>query len=261
MAGDWIKWTKGLHRKREVVQMAAALGIDRFSVAGRLMAVWEWADDEIGDRDFDDEGCHAFVTLTAQQFPFIDEIAGLPNFASTMAGVDWLLDRGTRLMLPNFGRHNGKTSKTRALAQERQQKRRGPSPAPVTKMSRSQRDKSVTREEKSISLSENGSKPPPANKALVLHFLEGWERTHGTGFPVRWGREGSCARDILAHFRGDLEAAKAVVDKYLADRTPFVAKEQAHSLTYLAGNLQKWVAKPMRQPTPQERQRTFIPDN
>lgn len=45
MAGDWLKWTKGLARKPEVLHIAAQLGRSRHEVASVLMELWEWADD------------------------------------------------------------------------------------------------------------------------------------------------------------------------------------------------------------------------
>lgn len=142
MAGDWLKWEKGLTDKVEVMQMASSLGVDRYSIAGRLMKVWEWADTVVGPDDVDADG-HAYVTLTPSQFPFLDEIAGLPGFARSMADVGWLKDRNGRLVLPNFGRHNGETAKSRAQAQKRKQRQR----QSVTSASRSCHANSVTREE------------------------------------------------------------------------------------------------------------------
>ncbi len=110
---QWVKWTKGLTRKREVVAIAAALGIGRHETAARLMEVWEWADDNT-------TGCHVpSVTQT-----FLDEIAGVTGFAAAMVSVGWLSVSADGLTFPNFERHNGDTAKSRALAAERKRKQR-----------------------------------------------------------------------------------------------------------------------------------------
>lgn len=133
MATQWIKWTKGLTRKREVVAISSALGIGRHETAARLMEVWEWADDNT-------IGCHVpSVTET-----FIDEVAGVTGFANSMVSIGWLSVSEDGLTFPNFERHNGETAKSRALASERKRKQR----ESVATKSRTKRDKIATREEK-----------------------------------------------------------------------------------------------------------------
>lgn len=64
-----------------------------------------------------------------------------------MEQVGWLVFDESGVSIPNFDRHNGETAKTRAQGTKRQQKRRSVTPD-VPQVSRSERDKSVTREEK-----------------------------------------------------------------------------------------------------------------
>ena len=112
MAGEWIKWTKGLTRKPEVVWMSEILEIPRQEVAGRLMEVWEWADDVTEDGDVPS------VTKT-----FADEVSGITGFAEAMQKVGWLRDMksGNKagIVFPKFERHNGKSGKRRALTAKR----------------------------------------------------------------------------------------------------------------------------------------------
>ena len=158
MAGDWIKWTKGLSRKREVVAISARLGVSRYEVAARLMDVWEWADENTADGDV------ASVTKS-----FLDDIAGVTGFSDAMTSVGWLLDSGDGLHFPNFQRHNGQSAKQRALTADRMRKHR-------TTALRSERNKIVTREEKRrdttipISLSSQKSKFKKPNVVDVAIF-------------------------------------------------------------------------------------------
>jgi hypothetical protein len=125
MAGDWIKWSKGLARKPEVVQIAIRLGMTRHAVAGLLMEVWEWADDNVsnlsGSEPDDCPGTVPFSGLPEQLFVALTGVAGL---ADAMTAVGWISTRNGSLVFPNFGRHNGKSAKTRALDSSRKQRTR-----------------------------------------------------------------------------------------------------------------------------------------
>jgi hypothetical protein len=123
MAGDWIKWTKGLERKREVLMMAASLDRAPEEIAGRLMRLWDWCDDNIGDGQVAESGC-ASVTLGAQQLSLIDGITGVVGFADAMSATGWLVQENWTLTFPNYARHNGKTAKSRSLSQWRMQRKR-----------------------------------------------------------------------------------------------------------------------------------------
>lgn len=49
MAGEWIPWGKGLTRRSEVRQIAAAAGQEPRWVASVMMELWEYADSETTD--------------------------------------------------------------------------------------------------------------------------------------------------------------------------------------------------------------------
>lgn len=133
----WIKWSVGLDQKPEVYRIAAKLGIDRYSVAGRLMVVWAWADSNIAEPNADG---HAFVTVGALQERVIDDIANMQGFAEAMVDAGWLLRTDDGVAFPKFERHNGNTGKNRALGKNRQQKAR----AEALQPSRYCNDASVT---------------------------------------------------------------------------------------------------------------------
>ena len=109
MAGDWIKMETCLARKPEVASgLTAALGLDEFAVIGRLFALWAWADEQSVDGNA--------VRVTE---PFLDRLTNCPGFAVALRQVGWLAGRDGLLEFPNFGRHNGQTAKSRALARDR----------------------------------------------------------------------------------------------------------------------------------------------
>lgn len=170
MTGEWVKWEKGLARKPKVIKMAGALGIDRFSVASRLMLVWEWADENILKGDITPEGS-AFVTLSSSDDDnraFIDAIAEAKGFADSMASIGWIYFRNGRIEFPKFNTHNGETGKTRARnAKNQNGKRKRDSNAsrldepqqyvtdPQSKMSPPRGDILVTRERERVDTKNN----------------------------------------------------------------------------------------------------------
>lgn len=153
MAGDWIKWAKGLGKKREVIAIASALGVDRRVIATACMEVWEWADDNTED---------GHVPSVTEDF--VDCHAGVPKFAEQLRAHGWLLSDGAGgIIFPKFERHNGESAKKRCLDAERKRKQR----KNVTKMSRDKRDKSVTRGEESERREEKiTSREEPIGKPL-----------------------------------------------------------------------------------------------
>jgi hypothetical protein len=138
MAGDWIKVEENMPDKPEVCMMAARLALDADAVAGKLIRVWAWAS----------RNCHADGVTDVTVRPLLDRVAGTPGFADAMLAAGWLHESNGVLTFPNFEHHCSKTAKERALAERRQQRRRTENNAPVTVLSRSERDKNVTREEK-----------------------------------------------------------------------------------------------------------------
>lgn len=110
---SWVKWESGLERKPEVLAMAAALNVDRFAVAGRLMAIWSWADETTKNG-----------RLAGDMREQIDDMVSKENFANSMIGVGWLRVTDGVTVFPHWKRHNLQTSKTRALAAARQARKR-----------------------------------------------------------------------------------------------------------------------------------------
>lgn len=108
MAGDWIKMESDLGDKPEVHFIANSLGIDPDAVVGKLHRVWVWFDKHTHD------GNAVGVSVT-----LVDRLVFVNGFGNAMSLCGWLTQDGETLTLPNFGRHNGKTAKTRALTAKR----------------------------------------------------------------------------------------------------------------------------------------------
>ncbi len=167
MAGEWIKWTKGLAQRREVVILASMLQRDRHEIAARLMVLWEWCDDNTADDDAD-EYLNVSLNLGGKPFEFLDALLGLPGMAEAMAspGVRWLEARsGGRVVFPKLARHNGTSAKSRAYeAAKKRNQRNNLSPVPknVPEMSPKLGDKIGTRgEERREDLKDRDPPNPP----------------------------------------------------------------------------------------------------
>ena len=137
MAGDWIKMRTALAEDPAVISIASKLDMEEFAVVGRLHQLWSWADHQSRD------GHASGVTQK-----WVDRYLERDGFAAALVEVGWLIIDDTGITLPNFDRHNGETAKTRALGSKRKQKERGNVTQEQGQMSRNERDKSVTREEK-----------------------------------------------------------------------------------------------------------------
>ena len=135
MAGDWIKIRMDLAEDPAVIRMAEELGVREEVVVGYCHAFWCWVSRQCHD------GSVTGVTLVS-----LGRRLNLPGFPELLVKIGWLkYDESGELpeiQIPNFERHLSQGSKQRVLAAERKKRSR------VPKVSRSKRDKSVTREEK-----------------------------------------------------------------------------------------------------------------
>lgn len=132
MASDWIKVRTVLPtdgRLRIVSRTCHVLPVTAF---GALVTLWCLA-----DAHADESG-----TLVGYTCDDIDGLVGVPGFCKSLPD-DWLDASGEYVKLPEYQEHNGTTGKSRAQATKRQKRHRD-----VTNESRSERDTSVTREEK-----------------------------------------------------------------------------------------------------------------
>lgn len=108
MASSWIKVEVITPDKPEIFQIAELLGIDPDAVLGKLVRIWAWADQQTID------GNAGSVTKGV-----LDRLAFITGFADALITVGWLAYVDEKLVLPNFERHNGESSKKRALTNRR----------------------------------------------------------------------------------------------------------------------------------------------
>lgn len=108
MASSWIKVEVITPDKPEIFQIAELLNIDPDAVLGKLVRIWAWADQQTID------GNAGSVTKGV-----LDRIAFITGFADALISVGWLAYQEGKLILPNFERHNGESSKKRALTNRR----------------------------------------------------------------------------------------------------------------------------------------------
>lgn len=113
MAGDWIKVERATPDKPEVVKLAEILHMDDPDfVLGKLWRFWAWADANTQDG------------ILKTKYAHIDRVVYCPGFARGLVSVGWLQGREGALVIPNFDRHNGNSSKARALEAEAKRIRR-----------------------------------------------------------------------------------------------------------------------------------------
>ena len=157
MAGEWVKVENHLHEKIEVAAIAEHTGLDPDAVVGKLVRVFAWSS----------RNCHADGVTGVTALRVIREITRCECFDEAMVNCGWIRLKGDKIEFANFDRHNSQTAKERGLATQRKWKQRAKES--VTQVSRSHRDKSVTREEKIIKAAAYGSAPgfdPSAKSCL-----------------------------------------------------------------------------------------------
>lgn len=158
MAGDWIKVEKASPNKPEVLKIARMLGVRRQHAFGLLVEFWIWLDSNCVDGVVDGvvEGD-------------VDAMLSCPGLASLLVDVGWVnFDKErARMMVVNFSRHNGETSKNRALKSERQARWRAKSVDGVVDVA------ATTREEKRREEKKQRSTTTAPN-AIAFDAEAGW---------------------------------------------------------------------------------------
>jgi len=152
MAGDWIKVQYSTPEKPEMLAVSTKLGLDPDAVFAAWFRIWKWADANLSRNG------HARNVTMSQ----LDRVAGVTGIAQAFADEGWIQGGNEGLVFVNFDRHNGKSAKERALAADRKREERDE----VPKMSRSQRDKNVTREEK------RREEKKKSNKSVAARFAD-----------------------------------------------------------------------------------------
>lgn len=171
---DWIKFRKKLLKDGRVISLSRLCHAPRVTVIGALVTLWCIADDYAEENGL----------LPGYTADDINTEVGIENFAQNMP-PDWLtITKEGGVVLPDYQQHNGFTAKKRDQAAVRQTLSRSRH-ADVTKPSRRERDKSVTRgeekrrekkreEDKSTDSNESCAQgnEPPTRKNFVPPTLE-----------------------------------------------------------------------------------------
>lgn len=128
MASNWIKVEVITPDKPEIFLISEKLNIDPDMVLGKLIRLWVWADQQIAisnaDSVTDSEQKERKSNASVLSKIAIDRIAFMPGFADALIYAGWLIQEGDSLFFVNFEKHNGKSSKNRALTNERVNKSR-----------------------------------------------------------------------------------------------------------------------------------------
>ena len=197
MAGDWLKIERSTPDKEEVWRLSSDLDLDPDAAFGKLFRVWSWFDEHT------ENGNAGTVTKK-----LLDRLVGVTGFCDAMISVNWMVEEGDQISLPNFDRHNGKTAKTRAVTNRRVAKSREAktecNAATVTKTEQKPLPEK-RREEKKVKDKTNDQ------DKLDRHFENFWK-----AFPKDLGAKGSKASarkeflklkppdDLISEMRGAL---------------------------------------------------------
>jgi hypothetical protein len=254
---SWIKWNHGLAKKPEVMQIAFRLGKSRHEVAGILMELWEWADENVTTDEtasgFDPDNCPGTVRLGEQSGQLLDATIGVAGLADALSAVGWIQVRSGSLVFPKFGRHNGKSAKARALDSARKRAERANT---VRNVSGSEPDKVRTRREEKRREEETPPNPPPGGGAKPKkpadehpHFAAFW-----TAYPRKTAKPAAAkAFAKIAPDDATFAAMLAALDRQR--RSPGWVKDGGqfipHPATWLNGR--RWEDQPpeVSKPKPQ----------
>lgn len=205
MAGDWIKMRTDLPDDLEVIAMACELQITEDEVVGKLVRTWSWIQSV--------SRCGHAPNVTAA---WLDRRIGRDGWSRAMANVGWLEIREDGLTFPGFDVHMSQGAKSRALARDRQSKSRKKRHDDVTPVSRSARDKTVTREEKRRDIED-------ASHLLAGHAADAAGPSRRKADSIEWdpdgGWTGISEADLeawaVAYPAVDVDRAMAQADQWL----------------------------------------------
>lgn len=265
MAGDWIKMRANLAGDPAIRAVARAVRDDVFTTIGRLHALWAWADQHT------DDGVLRLAVLSD-----VDEVVQKKGFGSELVEVGWLEVSEEGIVIPNWHRHNGKSAKQRAMEKDKKSRqRRDKCPddngTVVPHLSRYERDRCGTREEKSTStpivpasgdgtcldlsrddellestemqLEVESISPPPEPDLCLQRAKAIFRMRQGTALDASQSRAWRKAREVV---RKTAEADWLVIEGYHAAEAPYRRRDLATLLNNWLGEVtraQEWAAK------------------
>ncbi|NBM04520.1 DnaT-like ssDNA-binding domain-containing protein [Proteus sp. G2671] len=215
MASSWIKVEVITPDKPEIYQIAEILNIDPDAVLGKLIRVWSWADLQTLD------GNAGNVTKSV-----IDRITFITGFADALITVGWMKNDNGKLVLPNFDRHNGESSKKRALtnrrvAEHREKKKKKVTQSPLQKpLPEEEEEEEVYKDPLSKGNDENYQPNHNANNAILNN------RVPSGGF-------GASEKFVMFHgWEPDQDFTKKAAYWGVRLMTPMKPHELAEFITY-----------------------------
>lgn len=229
MAGDWIKFEKATSDKPEVWAIAERLDMDPDAVVGKLLRVWAWFDDHT------ENGNAPSVTKK-----LLDREVGVAGFCDCVVASGWMIEDEDGIWLPNFDRHNGETSKKRALTAKRAAKHRQKSNAESNAGSvTSALPREEQRREEKKKKKPNGGKPP---SEYSPEFEQAWseypKRAGGNPKSGAWKawqariRDGANPDDLLAgvaRYRSFIVATGKLGTEYVKQAQTFFGPDKHFS--------------------------------
>ena len=85
-------------------------------------------------------------------------------------------------------------------------------------------------------------KPTGPHAEFVDAFCNAWEARYGERYPFSGGKDGDAIAWLREQLNQDVSRFKRVLERYFADKDPFVVEKQRHSLGYLRSQLHKWIS-------------------
>ncbi|MEH2922390.1 DNA replication domain protein [Samsonia erythrinae] len=214
MASSWIKVEVITPDKPEIHKMAEELSIDPDAVLGKLVRIWAWADQQTID------GNAGSVTKSV-----LDRIAFVTGFADSLINVGWLAYDGNFLIFPNFDRHNGESSKKRALTNRRVAEHRKNVTQKVTQQAL---QKALPEEEEEEDINKDPPLTPPKQKKefpypdnLNVEAWEEWKRYRKDlklrSYAPTSRSEGAAITNLINLSGGDLQRQAEIIKQSMAN--------------------------------------------
>lgn len=229
MASDWIKVEMSTPDKAEVMRLSRDLKLDRDTLVGKLIRVWAWFDQNSVDGNID-------ACVDAD----VDALVDTPEFAKHLRAVKWLQTSadGNGISMPNFERHNGKSSKKRALKSRRQQNWREKNvDSPVSTHASTRRDESICTSSRARKKRAPGVKTGDTEAAKAAR-LSTW-KAYSTAYFNRYSTEplrNALTNSLIASF------CKAVPHAEAPDIAIFYVRHNKYAYTNSKHDLKIMVA-------------------
>lgn len=250
MQPNWLPIRCDLHDDVAVISIASATGTDEFSVVGRLVRLWSWANEQLAD------GNATGVTVS-----WIDRYLSCPGFAMAMVTAGWLTEVDGGVAFPKFDVWNSQGAKRRLLTSKRVQehrrkgnaKRNADSVTGETPTALPRGRERVIEKEESPTVS-GAVAPPAAEKKPKAErkeptrphadarraFCERWKSKYGAEYRFEFGKHGKQLSAMLKFLKDDVPKLMTIFDRFFADDDAFYAVDSRHDFARLSQHFNRW---------------------